>query len=40
MGPQEMAFEYAPGLKHPGDDNCDDLEEKINCYCDMGYVVD
>lgn len=40
MGPVEMSYEYAPGLKHPGDPDCDDPAEIINCYCSQYWEVD
>jgi len=40
MGPVEMDYEYAPGLKYPGDPDCNDPEEIINCYCSIGYVIE
>jgi hypothetical protein len=33
MGSQPMDFEYAPGLKFPGDPDCEDGGEVINCLC-------
>jgi hypothetical protein len=39
MGPQDMSFEYVPGLKHPGDEN-GAAEEVINCYCSIIYSID
>lgn len=39
MGGQQMNFEYAPGLKHPGDPE-GSPEEVINCRCTIGYIVD
>jgi hypothetical protein len=39
MGPMPMDYEYAPGLKHPGDPSAS-ADEIINCYCSIGYSVD
>jgi hypothetical protein len=33
MEPQDMDYEYAPGLKFPGDPDCQDGGEVINCLC-------
>lgn len=40
MGPQDMDFDYAEGLKFPGDPDCQDPSEVINCYCSIIYEVD
>ena len=37
-GPKDMNYEYAPGLRHPGDVN-GSAEHVINCYCSIGYIV-
>jgi len=39
MEPQDMSYEYLPGLKFPGDANAE-ADEVINCYCSIGYSVD
>lgn len=36
-GPQAMDYEYAPGLKFPGDPDCSDPGEIINCHCTIVY---
>jgi hypothetical protein len=40
MGPQEMDFDYADGLKFPGDPDCNDPGEVINCYCSIIYTTE
>jgi hypothetical protein len=39
LGPVDMDYEFAPGLKYPGDPN-GTAEEVINCYCSLGYQLD
>lgn len=39
LGPQEMNYEFAPGLAFPGDERAP-ASETINCYCSIGYVTD
>lgn len=39
MGAQRMDFQYAPGLRHPGDPE-GSADEVINCRCTIGYIVD
>jgi len=38
MGPQDMDFEYAPGLMFPGDDTAD-ADEVINCFCNIDILT-
>lgn len=40
MGPQDMNYEYSQGLKFPGDPDCSDPSEVINCYCSHYFEVD
>lgn len=40
LGPVEMDFEYAPGLKYPGDPHCKDPKELEGCKCTIIYDVD
>ena len=38
LGPVEMDYDYATGLQFPGDPDCEEAEEVINCRCT--YVMD
>ena len=38
LGAVKMDYEYAPGLKHPGDPN-GSPDEIINCRCDFAYNI-
>lgn len=40
LGPVEMTYEFAPGLKYPGDHHCKDSRELEGCLCTIGYEVD
>lgn len=40
IGPQEMEYEYSPGLKYPGDYHCKNPNELEGCICSIGYEVD
>jgi hypothetical protein len=40
LGFVDMKFEYAPGLKFPGDPDCPDLTEIDGCRCTIIYDVD
>lgn len=33
LGPQELDYEFAPGLQFPSDENCPDAGDVINCRC-------
>jgi len=37
LGPVPMDYEYAPGLKYPGDPNCKDPNETEGCRWDMYF---
>ena len=37
LGPVPMDYEYAPGLKYPGDPNCKYPKETEGCRCDMYF---
>lgn len=39
-GPQAMDHEYFPGLKYPGDPECEDGSETINCFCSITYSTE
>lgn len=39
LGGVSMDYEYAPGLKHPGDVN-GSAEQVINCYCSISYEIE
>lgn len=39
MGDVEMDYEYNTGLKFPGDPECDDASDVINCRCTIGYTT-
>ena len=38
LGPVEMDYEYAPGLKYPGDLHCKDSKELEGCICGLDIV--
>lgn len=40
LGPVDMDYEYAPGLKYPGDPHCRDSKELDGCRCSIVYKVD
>jgi hypothetical protein len=40
LGPVDMNYEYAPGLKFPGDPNCKDPDETYGCHCVIIYETD
>ena len=40
LGPVPMNYEYAPGLKFPGDPDCLNPDEIKGCRCTIGYDVD
>jgi hypothetical protein len=40
LGSVPMDYEYAPGLKFPGDPDCKDPNEVDDCRCTIGYDVD
>lgn len=39
LGPVEMGYEYAPGLKYPGDLHCKDPNESECCCCSLVYYT-
>ena len=40
LGPVEMDYEYAPGLKYPGDPHCKDPKELDGCRCTIVFNVE
>ena len=40
LGAVEMDYEYNTGLQFPGDENCDDPADVINCHCTIGYTFE
>jgi len=40
LGAVEMDYEYNTGLQFPGDQNCDDPADVINCHCTIIYTFE